>query len=410
MSILKPRKNRRKEVWGLFFVILGILILISLFTHDPRDLSPGNDVIYNRIGVVGAYSSFAIFYIFGYLAYLLPLILFAIAIAKFSEWDNLEILARLSGVLLTLTALCALLSLIFYPAKGAEPSTYLLRYQWGGALGLLVSDISVKVLGKVGSYILASAVILFSIVLYTNLSAAKVALFGIDRAKKLGKGSYQRLQEARKRAVEQKGVITAEQPTQEESEEGIAEEEDFSRGPLVGETIPRPPDSSEVETEELVAYPDDRETVQSTADIGKLNQRISPPLKLLTDAESTASTVTDDERRKKAKIINATLREYGVNAQIVSIGQSGPRLTCYEVEIGAGQRVAHIENLEMELALALKVDKVRISAGQRCQRHHRHRGAQRPRKNSNLERDCRRQNLSLFREALAYRLRVNHGW
>lgn len=363
MSILKPRKNRRKEVWGLFFIILGILILISLFTHDLRDLTPGNDVIYNRIGVVGAYSSFAIFYIFGYLAYLLPLILFAIAIAKFSEWDNLEILARLSGVLLTLTALCALLSLIFYPAKGAEPSTYILRCQWGGGLGLLVSDISVRVLGKVGSYILASAVILFSIVLYTNLSAAKVALFGIDRAKKLGKSSYQRLQEARKKAAEQKGVITSEPPALEESEEGIAEEEDFPSGQVVGKVIPRPPDSSEVETEELVAYPDDREAVQSTADISKLNQKILPPLKLLTDAESTASTVTDDERRSKAKIINATLREYGVNAQVVSIGQSGPRLTCYEVEIGAGQRVAHIENLEMELALALKVDKVRISAG-----------------------------------------------
>lgn len=351
MSILKPKKSRKDEVIGLVLIILGILVLISLITHDQRDLVGGSDIIFNRIGVVGAYSSFAIFYLFGYPAYLLPLILAALGVTKFRGRDNFGILINLSGFLLTLIALCALLSLIFHPQEGASASQHLSRFSWGGSVGLLLSDMSVKILGLVGSYILAGAVILLSVILYTNISMAKVTLFGIDKLKRLGEFLREQWKESRKRAAERREQKGLEGDVFEAEEDRLAMEE----------VPPPPPDRGEREefvfVEEAVKPPPSKEPAEGIPQVSL------PPIDLITSPESTTSTVTDQERRKKAKIINATLREYGTDAKVVSIGQSGPRLTLFEVELGTGQRVSGIGKLEIELALALKVDKVRIAAG-----------------------------------------------
>ncbi|WP_075048704.1 DNA translocase FtsK [Spiroplasma turonicum] len=79
---------------------------------------------------------------------------------------------------------------------------------------------------------------------------------------------------------------------------------------------------------------------------------------------------TDDEREyailseyagKKAKLIEETFNQFGVNAKVVNIN-IGPSVTKYEVQPSAGTKVNSITSLENDLKLALASQSLRIEA------------------------------------------------
>src|SRR5688500_14715767 len=69
----------RNDVLGVIFFALSVIVLIALFTYDPKDLSvnavPPNAAVQNWIGSVGAWGAFGLFRVFGAAAYLLPIVL-----------------------------------------------------------------------------------------------------------------------------------------------------------------------------------------------------------------------------------------------------------------------------------------------------------------------------------------------
>ena len=79
----------KKEILGFFTMVLSLLFLVSIYSHDPSDPNFFNSgiasTVNNYIGIVGAYISFFFFELFGYFAYLLPIFLIAATLKAFKE-------------------------------------------------------------------------------------------------------------------------------------------------------------------------------------------------------------------------------------------------------------------------------------------------------------------------------------
>ena len=87
-----------------------------------------------------------------------------------------------------------------------------------------------------------------------------------------------------------------------------------------------------------------------------------PPFSMLSSnpnsANANASRAELDETKDR---LQGTLREFGLSSRVVDY-VSGPIVTTFRIEMGEGERVSRIKNLEDDIALTLAAEKVRIFA------------------------------------------------
>ena len=86
-----------------------------------------------------------------------------------------------------------------------------------------------------------------------------------------------------------------------------------------------------------------------------------PPISLLTKAVEKSKTGSMEEQRKNAQIIEETLANFGVEAEVVHIVR-GPVVTRYELKPAPGVRVKRIKELESDISLNLAARSVKIEA------------------------------------------------
>ena len=87
-----------------------------------------------------------------------------------------------------------------------------------------------------------------------------------------------------------------------------------------------------------------------------------PPLSILKSNPNSASSASSrSELERTSKRLQGTLEEFGLASQVVG-WVSGPIVTTFKVEMGEGERVNKITNLEDDIALSLAADSVRIFA------------------------------------------------
>lgn len=83
------------------------------------------------------------------------------------------------------------------------------------------------------------------------------------------------------------------------------------------------------------------------------------PLSLLKDAPTVTLFDSDDDMRNQGDLLLSKLRDFSVDGEIKAI-QPGPVVTTFEFKPAPGTRVAKIEALENDLALAMSAISVRI--------------------------------------------------
>ncbi len=86
----------------------------------------------------------------------------------------------------------------------------------------------------------------------------------------------------------------------------------------------------------------------------------APPLDLLRRKPNLAPMSQEPDTKEREAQLDAALKSFGVTARIVGAVQ-GPSVTRFEIEPGAGVKVARIAGLAEDLALALKATDVRIA-------------------------------------------------
>lgn len=87
-----------------------------------------------------------------------------------------------------------------------------------------------------------------------------------------------------------------------------------------------------------------------------------PPLSLLSSNPNSASSAsTDSELERTAQRLQSTLEEFGLTSR-VSGWTAGPLVTTFKIEMGEGERVNKITNLQDDIQLSLASESVRIFA------------------------------------------------
>lgn len=87
-----------------------------------------------------------------------------------------------------------------------------------------------------------------------------------------------------------------------------------------------------------------------------------PPLSLLSSNPNSASSAsTDAELERTAQRLQSTLEEFGLTSR-VSGWTAGPLVTTFKIEMGEGERVNKITNLQDDIQLSLASESVRIFA------------------------------------------------
>lgn len=129
------------------------------------------------------------------------------------------------------------------------------------------------------------------------------------------------------------------------------------------------PQKIEYESEDPGSIPEDIETDAEgeeeieTFDDGELNalkQYELPEITMLKDAETTEK-VSNKEVLKQGRILEETLKNFGVNAKVSKI-RIGPAVTQFEIQPDIGVKVSKIINLQNDIALSLAAKDIRIEA------------------------------------------------
>lgn len=157
------RKERLNEIWGVFFLLLGLFALASLFFFDNRDVSFYSSsplaATRNYTGVAGAYLAFGLFLVFGSSAFIIPAVFLLWSFCFFGQRVPERKLFKFIGLAIALFATATLFAIF------SEPSQ---RFIQGGAVGYVAGTHLLRYFGFVGSTIMASACFLLSVLLATD--------------------------------------------------------------------------------------------------------------------------------------------------------------------------------------------------------------------------------------------------
>ena len=102
------------------------------------------------------------------------------------------------------------------------------------------------------------------------------------------------------------------------------------------------------------------DNVKEAAPTGIEDYRL-PAIQLLEASDDISYDEQLSEVRRKARILEATFKNFGFNIRVVEI-ETGPVIAQYEIELEAGLRLSKITGLADDLAIALRVPSVRIVA------------------------------------------------
>ncbi len=325
---------------------VGGWLLLALLSYDPAD--PGwshtgtRSGVANLAGASGAWTADVLLSVFGWLAGLLPLAFLLLAIRQFrlrslvADADRFTVALRVTGFALTLASGCLLADL--HLTFGAER----LPGGPGGILGHWLTDATLGPAGLTGDTLLALAVFLLGVTLFTGLSwialVERTGQFALGAVTGVGV-RLDRFRD-RRRARADAEADKARRRARVEQEKVRKE---TRKPPEIRAPVPKllpSPRSEQEKQQKLFEAP-----VQ-----GEL-----PPLALLDDAaEGDRKALDRDSLDAMGRRLELKLKEFNVEAQVVRV-HPGPVITRFEIEPGTGVKVARVSSLAKDLARALAV-------------------------------------------------------
>ncbi len=238
------------------------------------------------------------------------------------------------------------------------------QYTGIGAIGAIISFLVNAAIGLIGCYvaIVLAGIYLVSVIFNITIKDMFLKLWALI------KESFSKLSKSIKENKKSKSTIKKETKNNKipkkiidsknlPSENTKIDKKEF----LAKENIDKPNvdkpkvnsyKSNEKETGEQLSVIDFSQNVPG-------NNYVFPPLELLKN--STYVDDDDDFVMEKAKMIENTLKDFSIDAQVVQIDK-GPTVTCYELQPKAGIKVSRIVNLADDLSMSLATSGIRIQA------------------------------------------------
>ncbi|MDR2812512.1 MAG: DNA translocase FtsK 4TM domain-containing protein [Puniceicoccales bacterium] len=336
---------KKRIIFGLLMAICAILLAIALFDFSPQQshwmtthcAMESN----NLIGTFGSTVAFWLFRICGGTAFLFPLIPFLffctfLVPKKFSTWHPFFAINFIIFTAIFLSWLQKFLEL---------PSPLALSAGLGGIAGtLLLERIFLPLLGKLGSILTVSAILLLQILFHGIPS-------GNNFVRKLFKYPHSLIKLIYEICIKKPFAFKS-HTTSPPLEMGIAPKSHGS-GMAISDKTPSS-NSPSVQIFEEISI-DKTNMAFKKRDSGY----IFPGIDLLNSCKNTATNRENCEQ--VAQKLVEVLAQFGVHVTPGEI-HKGPVITRYEVAPDAGIRVEKIANLDKNIALGLAAKSVRIIA------------------------------------------------
>ncbi|NQS71073.1 MAG: cell division protein FtsK [Desulfobulbaceae bacterium] len=342
-----PQSGRRYEVAALLMLFLTLLLLLSLVSYlvpffgaEPRLQQPDE----NWCGALGFYTAHYLFSFLGLVAFF-PLLLLSLTTLRVIRGHEGErrlphLVAGMSGIALASSALFGAFPQLFLPAAYIKP---------GGYLGGLVWPFLNTLIGTAGSVLALFLLLLFSLMASMRLSLANLRV----KTKRKRRASFRREHPDRSELSAETVRSGDEHQEHVDREEGFAldktlDENDLDAG-ASGEEAYLPPRAAAAErARQEQAVPPRRK--------GRFKL---PQLELLDENNQAENALDREHYYNVSAILVEKLQDFGVQGEVAGISP-GPVVTTYEFSPAPGVKISRVVALADDLAMVLKVDRVRI--------------------------------------------------
>ncbi|MBN2338907.1 MAG: DNA translocase FtsK 4TM domain-containing protein [Acidobacteria bacterium] len=337
--------KKRHEFIGVALLILAVLLLLCLLTHNPGDASLNtltvDGVIENKAGRLGALVSDILYQVFGFASFLL-LVPLSVLSWKFVFGRPLaEPYLRAFGYFLLISGSAALLQLLPFPEGSLD-------FHPGGLLGVLALRLLLPNLNQTGTFIVLAGALVLGILAATPLTlAGSFSRFGLRiRLPRIDLvGRWRRWRENRRPV---RAVVNIKPPAPAPALTPRPEPVKTPVPSAPPRVAARPAPPAEEPKEAPAPHPD-RSRARTFA---------LPPTDLLTAGENPFP-VDEAELMERARLIAAKCAEFDVNGQITQI-HPGPVVTTFEFKPDAGVKYSRITGLVDDLCLGIKAESMRI--------------------------------------------------
>lgn len=328
----------RKEIRGIIFLVVALILGVSLFTYSPDDpllwiRSGGMEKAHNMFGIVGSHLSGYLFLILGLSSFWLIVIFFIMAILSFQGRRLLPPLRSITAIFILLVSFSGLVSLQLRGEAGNRIGEILS----GGLVGYYISIPLKRFMNSFGANVLLLALFIISLMICTHISFgnifSKIFIWFSSLFRRLKEYNIKRMEQKRKKKVRMSSL----------GKDGQREKKKVIITTPKKETVKKP---------EQESFP-----FMNVAGDFKL-----PPLDLLDDPPMEKSAeIQKESLEMNARRLEKKLSDFGVEGEVVEI-LPGPVITMYEYKPAPGIKISKIAGLADDLTLALRAPSVRIVA------------------------------------------------
>ncbi|TNF55852.1 DNA translocase FtsK [bacterium] len=342
---MEKSKRIKEEIIGILAISSGLIILLSLVTYNHWDpsfaihgASPERDVN-NLLGIFGSYLSDTFLQIFGITAFIIPIALFIYGVKKVLQRDaekekKRKPIVSVVAVIVLILSISSLLTLVFferYPecpnSAGSALSYSNLQCFAGGAVGFVITRVTIKLFSTAGSYFLFIPLTFVTLMFLIPFSLVDM------------------IKGARKRAVLPSVPIPLKNRKKEE--------------PRIEETSPpEPAQKTQYKQEPLpLVYQAEQRPRVIKKSTGEYEL---PSLEFLSPPLPPKSKPSKEDLLERSEMLEKKLRDFSVEGKVTHVSP-GPIVTMFEFEPAPGIKINRILTLSDDLALTLRTTSLRIS-------------------------------------------------
>lgn len=328
----------KKEIWGIVFFLIALVVGISLFSYHPADplfwLKTGRaGEAHNLFGTVGAHLAGGIFFLIGFSSFWLVAIFLSMAFLSFREHTFSSPKKSIIAGLFLIFSFSGILALQMPKAiiyRGSEVMS-------GGFAGVHIAEFMKGILNSFGAHVLLTALFIISLMVCTHISfgwvLSRVSLWLGSIMRRIRELSMKKKERRRKKKVREK----------------ILKKARVKPRPKV--TIVEPQLETQKQPEQEAF------SFMNVAGEFKL-----PSLDLLNEPPGEKEAeIQRESLEMNARRVEKKLADFGVEGEVVEI-LPGPVITMYEFKPAPGVKISKVASLSDDLALALRAPSIRIVA------------------------------------------------
>ncbi len=327
----------RKEIRGLVFLLIAIVLGVSLLTFSPGDplfwirTSNGGDV-HNLFGTVGSHISGYLFHLIGFSSFWLIAVFLIMAFLSFTGRSVIPPVGYIIAVILLLSSFSGIMGLQFpgmVEYRGGELRS-------GGLLGFFIADFFAGILNNFGAGVLLFTIFVISLMLCTRMSLgwvfSRIWLWFVFTFRKIKEYRTKKVEKSRKSRV-RKQILEEEKKKPRAKVKIVEPKKEIFKKP----------------EQETFAFMDSGGFKLPSTDLLD-----DPPAEKWVDIQKESLEMNARRLEKK-------LSDFGVSGEVVEISP-GPVITMYEYKPAPGIKISKVASLADDLTLALRAPSVRIVA------------------------------------------------